>query len=164
MAFQGKRLPTNGEAFFSFIIMPTRSSMTAMRPLSRLAGKPLPAVWQAGFPPRRGQRVAKPTPLFSDLVHFQTDLRIIRWTISPHRLRINTHCPAAHACMCERGSKRRPGVASVSSGLSQQILQHDIVQHHIRHQTLQLSVLVLKLLQALGIVCRTNGVPMAIIG
>ena len=39
----------------------------------------------------------------------------------------------------------------VSSGLSQQILQDNIVQHHICNQAFELAVLILKLLQALGV-------------
>ena len=94
-----------------------------MRPLSAIAAQS-PA----------GQRISKSTPLLSDQVHFFADLRIIGLPISAHRFRIDTNQDAGP-----------------TSGLSQQIFQHDIVQHNFCHQTLQLTVLVLKLLQALGI-------------
>ena len=45
----------------------------------------------------------------------------------------------------------RPAVASASSGLSLKIFQHDVVEHDIRHQPLQLRVLFLKLPQAFGV-------------
>ena len=37
-----------------------------------------------------GQRVAEPAPLLSNLVHFQTDFRVIGRPLAPHGLRINT--------------------------------------------------------------------------
>ncbi len=45
----------------------------------------------------------------------------------------------------------RPAVASASSGLSQEIPQHDVVEPDIRHQPLQLRVLVLKPPQTFGV-------------
>jgi hypothetical protein len=115
-----------------------------------------------------GQRIAKSAPLLSDLIHFQTDLRIVRRVISPHRLRINPDQdagPPLVVCMQTTTGQRdversndpsspaapHPAVASGLLRLSQQILQHNIIQHHIRHQALELAVLVLKLLQAFGI-------------
>jgi hypothetical protein len=45
----------------------------------------------------------------------------------------------------------QPVAHSVSSVLSQQILQNDIVEHRVSQQTLQLGVLILQRLKAMGV-------------
>ncbi len=91
--------------------------------------------------------VAEPTPLAGNRLHLFANLWIIRRVITPDGLGVDTRCPATHASMCERGQACTPDVVryhdpalpcvlqpvahSVSSVLSQQILQHNIVEHGI---------------------------------
>ena len=116
-----------------------------------------------------GSGIPKPTPLAGDLLHLLSDLGAIRRAFSPDSLGINTDQPAGPlsadllrkspagqwdaARYHDPASPGAPRLAawSMSSVLSQQILQRDVVQHDIGQQALEFSVLVFERLQSGGL-------------
>ena len=116
--------------------------------------------------------ITEPPSLAGNRLHLFANFRIIRRSIAPDGLGVDTRCPfssiynalpgdgTTHACMCERGQACTPDAAryhdpalpcvpqpvahSVPSALSQKILQRNVVEHRIRQQALELGVLVLE--------------------
>jgi hypothetical protein len=114
------------------------------------------------------QWIAKPPPFAGYRLHLFANFWIIRRLIAPDGLGIDTplgillrntlpgseqacthdvaryHDPASPCVL-------QPAAHSVSSVLSQQILQHNIVQHGICQQALQFSVLIFQRFKAVGL-------------
>ena len=105
-------------SFLWFMVIPSRSSIRPIRPLS-------PDCFAIVC---RGQWVAEPPPLGRDLA----DLRMVRHRLAAHGLRIDAHQPAGAALRdvelrhCRQ--RRFPPLAGASSAVSQQVLQHGLVE------------------------------------